>query len=951
MRWASRLVAREVELAILEDERRRVMAGELRCVLLTADAGVGKTRLASEFLARNRGRCVTLSARGSRLADTASFGLWVEALERRLRDSERAEVLRLCEGAIDELADLLRSVAAARGGVPEQHPPRTRLLEAITFLVGNLARDAPVLVLLDDAQLADTSSWHALNHLARNLEERPVLIIVAGRRAELAADVLAADVLLALEQDGRLSRLTLPPLGADGVRELAAAVLGREPPRGLIDWLRGRALGNPLFVIGLLQGLLAQGDLSSPALDAIPSSLGDAIASQVRALDRRERGIVELLAVTGRAVEVRDLPEVEAATLETLARSGLVIEAERGRALALEIAHPLIQDAIYERIGALRRRELHRHVGRQLLRAGRLGDAAPHFARSADPGDWEAIDALRAAMRQAERRASYQEAMTILDALVELLPTGDARWADVLDDMAWRAEWVVDHRADMLTEHAVIALRAIEAALGPTTDPARRAAVSYRLASFLGWGTGDLVGAERACREARRWYASAGDHAAVLLADNELAHQRGLQGDYVSMEAEAVALAAAARAAGESFARMQALAVAGFAAGFRGRVGAAEALLTVSADLALTEGKRHRRTVALTGLACALAFAGRVDEARAAVRDAESGDPFWRDSQLPEWRAMVAWCAGDFPGALALARDALTSLPGPTSKRRAIGLVFAALAGIETGDRELARDYLARARSAYAAGPWHCFADCCDHADALLGAPVDLGGLEATAGRLVAMDAGAFAGPVLLDLAELAGQQEAPEVAGRAAGHLERLAARLGGNLPRGLAGLARAWAHLAACDAAPAVPKAETAVAALSSTGCRAFTARAHEALGRALSAKGDRDAAVAALESAASQFGSCGAQIRQRQTLEALRTHSGRGRRAAAAVIGPSSLTPREREVSRLAARGRTAREIGAELCIGERTVETHLANAYPKLRVHSKADLIRRGAELAL
>ena len=627
MRWASRLVAREVELAILEDERRRVMAGELRCVLLTADAGVGKTRLASEFLARNRGRCVTLSARGSRLADTASFGLWVEALERRLRDSERAEVLRLCEGAIDELADLLRSVAAARGGVPEQHPPRTRLLEAITFLVGNLARDAPVLVLLDDAQLADTSSWHALNHLARNLEERPVLIIVAGRRAELAADVLAADVLLALEQDGRLSRLTLTPLGADGVRELAAAVLGREPPRGLIDWLRGRALGNPLFVIGLLQGLLAQGDLSSPALDAIPTSLGDAIASQVRALDQRERGIVELLAVTSRAVEVRDLPGVEAATLETLARSGLVIEAERGRALALEIAHPLIQDAIYERIGALRRRELHRHVGRQLLRAGRLGDAAPHFAHSADPGDWEAIGALRAAMRQAERRASYQEAMTILDALVELLPTGDARWADVLDDMAWRAEWVVDHRADMLTEHAVTALRAIEAALGPTIDPARRAAVSYRLASFLGWGTGDLVGAERACREARRWYASTGDHAAVLLADNELAHQRGLQGDYVSMEAEAVALAEAARAAGELFARMQALAVAGFAAGFRGRVAAAEALLTVSADLALTEGKRHRRTVALTGLACALAFAGRVDEARAAVSDAESWTP------------------------------------------------------------------------------------------------------------------------------------------------------------------------------------------------------------------------------------------------------------------------------------------------------------------------------------
>ena len=66
MRWATRLVEREVELATLEDERRRVVCGELRCVLLTADSGVRKTRLATEFLARNRGRCVALSARGSR---------------------------------------------------------------------------------------------------------------------------------------------------------------------------------------------------------------------------------------------------------------------------------------------------------------------------------------------------------------------------------------------------------------------------------------------------------------------------------------------------------------------------------------------------------------------------------------------------------------------------------------------------------------------------------------------------------------------------------------------------------------------------------------------------------------------------------------------------------------------------------------------------------------------
>ncbi|MGH8992424.1 MAG: LuxR C-terminal-related transcriptional regulator, partial [Acidimicrobiia bacterium] len=75
------------------------------------------------------------------------------------------------------------------------------------------------------------------------------------------------------------------------------------------------------------------------------------------------------------------------------------------------------------------------------------------------------------------------------------------------------------------------------------------------------------------------------------------------------------------------------------------------------------------------------------------------------------------------------------------------------------------------------------------------------------------------------------------------------------------------------------------------------------------------------------------------------------GTGRRAAGAVAGPGSLTRRVREVARLAAQGRTAREIAAVLFIGERTVETHLANAYAKLGVTSKLDLVRRAVELGL
>src|SRR5205823_5819202 len=107
---------------------------------------------------------------------------------------------------------------------------------------------------------------------------------------------------------------------------------------------------------------------------------------------------LEVLAVAGRRMELRDLMAATetpgddlGAVLERLVHSGLVTEEEEGRKLVFEISHPLVGEAIYEHIGGVRRRTLHRRIGRALLMTGRVGEAAPHFARSAEPGDTEAV--------------------------------------------------------------------------------------------------------------------------------------------------------------------------------------------------------------------------------------------------------------------------------------------------------------------------------------------------------------------------------------------------------------------------------------------------------------------------------------------------------------------------------------------------------------------------------
>jgi len=113
----------------------------------------------------------------------ASFGLWAEALDRYLRDLPAEQVASACGGFLEDLAGLLRGVAAIYGSTPSQEVPRFRMFEALAVLVRNLAATAPLIIALDDLHHADGSSWEVLNYLAHNLPETRVLIVGAARRA------------------------------------------------------------------------------------------------------------------------------------------------------------------------------------------------------------------------------------------------------------------------------------------------------------------------------------------------------------------------------------------------------------------------------------------------------------------------------------------------------------------------------------------------------------------------------------------------------------------------------------------------------------------------------------------------------------------------------------------------------------------------------------------------
>ena len=319
-------VGRREELAALEDEFARAAGGEFRGVLLSGEAGVGKSRLGRELLARHP-EAAGMFARAHQLGMTAAFGVWTEAIDPLLRGRSDAQVTAACGGVLDDLASLFHRVAVIRGSLPDREPPLPRLLQAVGALLRNLAVQAPLIAVLDDAHFADASSWEALRYFARYLDDTRLLVVITGRPADLAGQEVTAQALFELDEDGFLQRLEVTPLDRNTTTELAETIIGRPPPAALVDWVDQRAQGNPLYVISLVRALLEEhADLAAPGLRRLPEGLTERIAARTRGADATMRTVIDLLAVDrmmmppGGRYTQREVAEITGLRLELIRR-------------------------------------------------------------------------------------------------------------------------------------------------------------------------------------------------------------------------------------------------------------------------------------------------------------------------------------------------------------------------------------------------------------------------------------------------------------------------------------------------------------------------------------------------------------------------------------------------------------------------------------------------------
>lgn len=466
------LVERDAQWKSLAGAWKSACRGKERVVLLEGESGVGKSRLADEFLrwvvaeggTTLRGRCYDRRA-----------GIPYESIVEAVRSALDApglggtspewlvEVARL----VPELRDRFPALPAVNEADTREG---WRLFEGVAQLLTALAAERPIAVAIDDLQWCDEDTSNLLRFLTRRLEHAPVLWIGLLTLGEVERDAPASRLCRVLRAKGHAELVPVGPLGEDGVWHLVREMARVSAPNGgrrLAARLYRITAGNPFYVIELLKTMFAQGlfalDESSGEWTVVPAEIGtarevpvsqtvqDVIAERVDRLSGELRDVLITIAVSGSGCRpdvlshVHGISRLHAAGIgDALVDRHLVVE-EGG---AYRCMHPVIAHLVRDGMTVSRRQEVHRALAIALERVVTPEDmpqAAGAIARHAERGVEREIAYryARVASEAAVARFAYAEALSWLDLAAasargpEQVAAVDRLTADVLERAGW----------------------------------------------------------------------------------------------------------------------------------------------------------------------------------------------------------------------------------------------------------------------------------------------------------------------------------------------------------------------------------------------------------------------------------------------------------------------------------------------------------------------------------
>jgi DNA-binding CsgD family transcriptional regulator/tetratricopeptide (TPR) repeat protein len=444
-------VGRPRELTLLRSLMPRAGGEGRRLALLGGEAGSGKSRLVREFAHEAAGEGALVLYGGCDAVVRIPYQPVAEALTHLARVAEPDQLRDDLGAGGGELTRLIPDLAARAGPLPEpvtadQDTERHRLHQAVAELLVNASRRRPLLVILEDVHWADNPTLHLLRHLSRAAADARMLLVATFR--DLEADVPAelSSALVDLRRTEGVVPIRLAGLTSGEIAELvgqaAGGDLGDELPR-LAGSIHELTEGNAFLVIELWRALVETGALVAaggrahltrpPQELATPDTVREVVTQRFARLGEETTAVLELAAVIGPefdlAVLVRGTGRDEAALLGSIdlaLRSGMVADVPE-RPLVFRFAHELVRRALYDRLPAPRRVELHLCAG-EALEAGSpqpsartLADLAHHFTAAAPLGGAErAVDYNLRAAEAATAALAFDEAALALRTALRL---------------------------------------------------------------------------------------------------------------------------------------------------------------------------------------------------------------------------------------------------------------------------------------------------------------------------------------------------------------------------------------------------------------------------------------------------------------------------------------------------------------------------------------------------
>jgi DNA-binding CsgD family transcriptional regulator len=496
-----RFVGRRAELTRLETVWKQVVADEVGAtVLVSGEAGVGKTRLVSELVSRLETPALVLSGSCIEVVDRAMpFGPLVQALRTLHRTLDEPTLDAVLGSARNDLAMLLPELHAGARADAENELGTTALFELLLGVFERLGDRIPTLLVLEDMHWSDRSTRDLFVFLARNLDATRVMLLGTYRSDDLHRRHPLRTALAELDRAGVVERVELCRFDRDELRELISAIVGGDPSSELVDRTYSRSDGNAFFA----EELIASADSEA----ALPDTLREIVLARVDSLSPSARQVLRCAAVVGRHVDHRMLVALvslpEPLLLEALRDAVLeqVLVAD-DEGLGYRFRHALMHEAIYDDLLPGERVALHTRVAELLGEhpdwySQCVGDACEGEIASEVACHWyaahdspRALSASLDAARAAERMYAYNEALAHDERALSLwasVPDAErltgVRHIDVLRDAATQAD-----RAGDLDRALAFARAALEE-VDVDADPVTAGRLHERLARSL-WITG-----------------------------------------------------------------------------------------------------------------------------------------------------------------------------------------------------------------------------------------------------------------------------------------------------------------------------------------------------------------------------------------------------------------------------------------------------------------------------